>query len=391
MVGVKKYRRRFFNPRMFFETMIALVSSKNKEGYLYNLIRTFRAHDQLVPSKSAFSQFRKRISFRFFRDLLYHHINLHNDLRHKYHGFYVYAIDGFETEIPRSEEIIKAGYSGRSLGSIRQTYYPRMYLSQCYDVINGLTKDITVSKTNEELRMMDQMLPGLEQNSITLYDRLYFSKRLIENHAHHKNYYVARTKTEGGHKQVVEFAQSEEREKVITLFGEKVRLFKIKNRKTKNEIVLATNLFFDWVSHETVYKLYFTRWEVEVSFRDLVQSLKIEDFHAKNINGVLQELYARLWLMNYTKIQVLKSYRMHMNPGSYTYSKPNYKILFSWMAENLKRLIDNIEGLWEDFVQLVAMTFEKRTRRDRTYPRELKYSGKMYPRNSTIINTGADL
>lgn len=365
--------------------MISLVSGKNKEGYQWSLIRTFVAHNMVAPSKAAFSQFRKRISFRFFRDILYKHLSDHDNLRHKYQGLYVYAIDGFETEIPRSAEIVKSGYSGRSLGSIRQTYYPRMYLGHCYDVINGLTKDLVVSKTNEELRMMDQMVPGLEKNSICLYDRLYFSKRVIQNHASYQNYYIARTKTEGGHKEVVEFAYSQEREKIIILFGERVRLFKIKNRKTKTEMVLATNLFFDWVSHETVYKLYFTRWEVEISFRDLVQSLKIEDFHAKNINGVLQELYARFWLMNYTKLQVLKSYRVHMNPGSYSYSKPNYKILFLWMAQNLKAILDDHMKLWGEFVQLVAMTIEKRIRRKRTYPRELKYSGKMYPRNSAII------
>jgi Transposase DDE domain len=368
--------------------MITLVAGKNKEGYLSTLLRTFTTNKMLVPSKSAFSQFRKRVSFRFFRDILFNHLLANDNVRQKYHGMYVYAIDGFETEIPRSDDIIKAGYSGRSLGSIRQTYYPRIYLGHCYDVINGLTKDLVVSKTNEELRMADQMVPSLESDSITLYDRLYFSKRLIENHTHHKNYYIARTKTEGGHKEIVEFAYSNEREKIIKLFGQKVRLFKIKNRKTKNEIVLATNLFFDWVSHETVYKLYFTRWEVEVSFRDLVQSLKIEDFHAKNINGVLQELYARFWLMNYTKIQVLKTYRVHVNPNSYKYSKPNYKILFTWMAENLKAAIDNMAELWNDFTQLVQLTIEKRTRRKRSYPRELKYSGKMYPRNSAIIITG---
>jgi hypothetical protein len=371
--------------------MICLVAGKNREGYLSALLKSFRAHDLVVPSKSAFSQFRKRISFRFFRDLLFEHLRASDDIRHKYQGLYVYAMDGFETEIPRSDDIVKAGYSGRGLGSIRQTYYPRLYMGHCYDVINGLTKDLVISKTNEELRMMDQMVPGLEKNSICLYDRLYFSKRVIQNHAYYKNYYIARTKTEGGHKEIVEFAHSEEIEKVIELFGQKVRLFKIRNRKTKNEIVLATNLFFDWVSHETVYKLYFTRWEVEVSFRDLVQSLKIEDFHAKTINGVLQELYARLWLMNFTKIQVLRSYRVHINPNSYHYSKPNYKILFSWMAEHLKQILDQIHDWWSEFTQLVAMTIEKRTRRKRTYPRELKYSGKMYPRNSAIIITGAAL
>jgi hypothetical protein len=236
--------------------------------------------------------------------------------------------------------------------------------------------------------MADQIMPSLEPNSIVLHDRLYFSRRLIENFAMSGSYYIARCKTEGGHKEIVEFAKSEARQAIVEIKGHKVHLFKVVNRKSKNVMVLATNLFFDWVTHETIYKLYYTRWEVETSFRDLVQSLKIEDFHAKNINGVLQELYARLWLMNFTKIQVMKSHRVHLNPGSYTYTKPNYKILFSWVAKNLKGIIDNIIDLWHDFTQVVALTLEKRTRRSRTYPRELKYSGKMYPRNSAIIVTG---
>lgn len=377
-----------FSPRLFFETMIELIAGKNREGYTATLLEVFRRHEKVLPSKAAFSLFRKRISFRFFRDILFSHLMEHDKYRQKYQGFYVYAIDGFETEIPRSEDILKAGYSGRSLGSIRQTYYPRMYLGHCYDVINGLTKDLVVSKTNEELRMADQMVPNLEKNSIVLYDRLYFSRRVIENHAYYKNFYIARTKTEGGHKEIVEFSKSEAREALIEIDGQKVRLFKIKNRKTNTMMVLATNLFFDWVSHEILYKLYFVRWEVEVSFRDLVQSLKIEDFHAKNINGVLQELYARLWLMNFTKLQVLQSHRVHLNPNSYTYQKPNYKILFTWMARNLKALLDGARELWSDFTQIIALTMEKRTRRKRTYPRELKYSGKMYPRNSAIIVIG---
>jgi len=368
--------------------MIELVAGKNREGYTATLLAVFRRHAKVMPSKAAFSLFRKRISFRFFRDLLFAHLHAHDNARQKYHGLFVYAIDGFETEIPRSNEILKAGYSGRSLGSIRQTYYPRLYMGHCFDVINGVTKDLIVSKTNEELRMADQIVPNLERNSITLYDRLYFCRRLIENHAYYENYYIARCKTEGGRSEIVAFAKSDARQAEIEIEGHKVRLFKVANRKTKMTMVLATNLYFDWVSHETLYKLYFIRWEIEVSFRDLVQSLKIEDFHAKNINGVLQELYARLWLMNFTKLCVLKSARVHLNPNSYTYFKPNYKILFSWVSQNLKAILDRAVHLWHDFTQIIALTMEKRTRRKRTYPRELKYSGKMYPRNSAIIVTG---
>lgn len=368
--------------------MIALVAGKNKEGYLCTLLRTFRSHGAVVPSKSAFSQFRKRISWKFFRDLNFTFLVRVANERSKYHGFYLYAVDGFETEIPRSEDILAAGYSGRSTTlKSRQTYYPRMYMVHAFDVINGITKDLLVQTRNEELRGALDMIPRFEENSICLYDRLYFCSRLLKQHSDAGNYFVARCKTEGGRNEVVEFAKDQNLTvKVIELDGIKVKLFKITNRKTKQMMVFATNLFFDWVNHHTIHKMYWMRWEVETSFKDFVMSLKIEDFHAKSINGVLQELYAKLFLMNYTRIMILKAHRVHLNPEQRVYKKPNYKILYRWVSDHIKELLDRAQHLWSEFVQIVEMTFEKRTRRSRSYPRELKYSGKMYPRNSTVIS-----
>lgn len=389
LIGSKITRSRCFTPRLFFESLIALVAGKNKEGYLSTLLRTFRLHSQQVPSSAAFCKIRKRISWKFFRDLTYLYLNKFQDQRAKYHGFYIYATDGFETEIHRSEDVLKAGYSGRSLGSIRQTYYPRMYTVHTWDVLNGMTKDLVLQTTNEEIKGALEIIPSLEKNSISLYDRLYFCERLLKKHTKAENYFIARCKTEGGRKEIVEFAQDNElRALVIKIDGIKVKLYKIVNRNTKQVMVLATNLFFDWVDHNTMYKLYITRWEVETSFKDFVMSMKIDDFHAKDINGILQELYAKLWLMNFTRILILKTGRVHLNPEERIYSKPNYKILYSWVSDHMKEILDGINKLWGEFVETIAVTMEKRKQRSRRYPRELKYSGKMYPRNSTIVDFG---
>lgn len=369
--------------------MIALVAGKNKEGYLSTLLRVFRDHKLMVPSKAAFSKFRKRVSWRFFRDFTFLSLNRVKGERFKYHGFYVYATDGFETEIPRSENILKAGYCGRGVGSLRQTYYPRMYMVHTWDVINGITRDLVVQKNNEEIRASLEIIPDLEKNSISLYDRLYFCERLLKEHTKAGNYFIARVKTEGGHREIQDFAKDDSlRVLVIEISKIKVKLFKIKNRETKQVMVLATTLFFDWVDHHRVYRLYCTRWEVESSFKDFVVSMKIEDFHSKNINGVMQELYARLWLMNFTRILILKSGRVHLNPEDRFYKKPNYKILYRWVSDHLREIIDGIGHLWNEFVQIIEISMEKRIRRSRRYPRELKYSGKPYPRNSTIIVIG---
>jgi hypothetical protein len=117
--------------------------------------------------------------------------------------------------------------------------------------------------------------------------------------------------------------------------------------------------------------MYWTRWEVETSFKDFVVSIKIEDFHAKNINGVLQELYAKLLLINYTRIMIMKSHRVQINPEERVYKKPNYKILYRWVSDHIKEILDQAQSLWDEFVQVVEITFEKRTRRSRSYSREL--------------------
>lgn len=369
--------------------MIALVAGKNKEGYTSTLLRTFREHKLAVPSKTAFCKFRKRISWRFFRDLTFLFLNRVKDDRAKYHGFYIYATDGFETEIPRSQDVLKAGFNGRTTGSLRQTYYPRLYMVHTWDVMNGLTRDLILQTNNEELRAALEIIPSLEKNSISLYDRLYFCRRLFKEHTRAENYYVARCKTEGGHQEIQDFAKDENlRVKVIEIDNIQIKLFKIVHRETKQIMVLATNLFFDWVDHNTIYKLYWTRWEVETSFKDFVMSMKIEDFHAKNINGIKQEIYARLWLMNFTRIMIMKSGRVHLSPVERTYRKPNYKILYSWVSDHLKRIIEGFSELWSEFVETIEITMEKRKRRSRRYPRELKYSGKPYNRNSTIITIG---
>jgi hypothetical protein len=246
-----------------------------------------------------------------------------------------------------------------------------------------------LQKTNEELKAAHDIIPGLKRNSIALYDRLYFCENLVKSHGLAGNHFIARCKTEGGRKEIVEFGRDENlRVQVITVGKFEVKLFKIKNRSTGQMMVLATNLFEDWLNHEMMYKLYCIRWEVEVSFKDFIMSLKIEDFHAKNINGVLQEFYARLWLMNFTRILVLKTHRVHLDPEARIYRKPNYKMLYTWVGDFMKQILEDFSALWAEFVQLIEMTMVKRKRRSRSYPRELKYSGKMYPRNSAIIVIG---
>ena len=64
--------------------------------------------------------------------------------------------------------------------------------------------------------------------------------------------------------------------------------------------------------------------------------------------------------MNFTRIMVMKSGRVHINPESRAYRKPNYKILYSWVSGHLKQIIEGFTELWNEFVETIDITMEKK-------------------------------
>lgn len=63
---------------------------------------------------------------------------------------------------------------------------------------------------------------------------------------------------------------------------------------------LATSLPQEQFSAEDLKKIYQTRWGIETSFRELKYVLGLAAFHAKKKNSVLQEVFARLIMYNFS-------------------------------------------------------------------------------------------
>ena len=76
--------------------MIALIGGANAEGYTHALMKVWNGRlglDQM-PSKSALSRMRKRISYHFFKDQFEKLIKKADAHRLTYLGLRIYAIDG---------------------------------------------------------------------------------------------------------------------------------------------------------------------------------------------------------------------------------------------------------------------------------------------------------
>jgi hypothetical protein len=141
LIGKRKIRLRKFTPKILFHTVLELVAGTNKEGYLNALLKSFdfkgSSEGTAPPSKGSLSKMRARISFKFFRDYFLKLIRRYEPYRLTFRGLRIYAGDGFELSLPRTKQILKAGFVGRAVSRYRDMYYPRMYLFHCYDVLSG--------------------------------------------------------------------------------------------------------------------------------------------------------------------------------------------------------------------------------------------------------------
>jgi DDE family transposase len=262
-------------------------------------------------------------------------------------------------------------------------YYPRMYLTHCYDVLSGVTKDFKHHHLLDEITDAEEMIPSLEKDSLSLYDRLFLSGRIIRAHKAAKNYFLARC-SKASFLAIQNFFESSKTHATTKIEGVTIHLIKVHPPENKEPLVFATNLPESWTTEELIAHLYALRWEVEVSFKDLLETMKIEQWHSKSLNGILQELYTAFWLMNYVKIQMVVENKKPLKVLESSYFKPNFKVMFNFIVDLLPRLFQRFRDVFAKFPLLLKLCTVKRKRFSRRYKRELKTSASPYPYNNTV-------
>lgn len=379
-------RLRKFTPTRLFHSVAQLVAGANQEGYSHALLEVFEPDlpAEEVPAKSALCRARKKVSFRFFESAFDQQVHRFDPHRATFRGLIIYSIDGQMQTLPRTDDVTDAGYTGRAIGDYRESYTPRAYLTHCYDVLSGVSKDLRFGPDLNEIRDALEMIGKLEKNSLTLYDRLYFHEALAQSHRKAGNYYLARCKRNAT-RAVDEFYTDKWRKKKTVQIGKEiVHLIKIWNPGTGEWDVYATNLDRSWRSPKLIIKLYRLRWAVETSFFELTAIAKVEQWHSKFINGIMQELFTLFWLINYTKIQLFFRARTIRNPLRDEYRKPNFKLLFNYVRKRLHPLFQRVQGVLDGFQSVAKRSTEKRRCLSRRHPRELKGPASPYPYNNTV-------
>jgi hypothetical protein len=388
VIGEEKTRLRKFTPRNLFLSVVNLVGGKNNEGYLHALSDTWDIESDLknMPVKSALTKKRSRVSYEFFKNSSDQVIKSYEPHRRTWRNLRVYATDGDQYELPRTEDILDNGYRGYPCAKDMETHYPRMYVVHCYDVLGGVTKKFCYSNKNEEVALAIEMAIGLESKSLTLYDRLFLGKDLIRAHQSSKSFFVARCKDGVTFREVVEFTNSEKRNARFEFEGETIELIKIIHPKTGEVAVYATNLPRSRFRNLEIADLYALRWEVETANRDVTHTIKLEQWHSRSLNGILQELFAGLWLMNQARSQMALRLKKRCTLESlFNYKKSNFKLILDFILKSLSDLVNlRIHRVARRLTELINVSLEKRKRRSRSYPRQTKTSRKIYPSASLV-------
>lgn len=383
-VDASLHRNRKFNPQNLFITLSELVCSTNNNGYSTAILNALSSEMPIedLPHKSALSQYRKKISSEFFKDFFWDLNERSQRLRKTWNGLYVYAVDGIQMTLPRSEDIENAGYSGRKVSKYRESYMPKMFMTMAYDVLSGLVKDVRENPTLNENADAEEMMEHFEDNSLTIYDRLYCSRKLILKHHDQQNYFLFRLKTNmlGEMCKIMKTKRSRITAQIDNVT---VHVIKIKNPAKNEWAYFASNLPLKLVTEKTISKLYRLRWEVENSFRDFTQTIKIEQWHSKFINGIRQELYVGIILYNFVKLKILAKFDTAKESMKDTYRRPNFKLLFGWVTSKLFKIMKGVRGVMKGFEELLYRSIETRTHHSREYKREIKSPQSPFPHNNT--------
>ncbi|MBQ6163138.1 MAG: transposase, partial [Clostridia bacterium] len=96
---------------------------------------------------------------------------------------------------------------------------------------------------------------------------------------------------------------------------------------------IITNLPANTFPPNEIKKLYAMRWGIETSFRDLKYTIGLLHFHAKKVDYILQEIFARLIMYNFSEL--ITSHVVIQN-GNRLYE---YKVCFSSAAHICKSFL----------------------------------------------------
>ncbi len=335
----KDFRR---DRKLPFETMIYSILSLGSRDLKCEIMDRFGIQAD-VPSVSAFVQRRSKISSSAF-EILFRNFVRSAYKPKLYKGYRLLAVDGSDLHVPTNPQETRSYYPGAN----RQKHYNLLHLNAMYDLTNRIYTDALVQHSREanEHKAFTTMVDRDDCKLPTVYiaDRGYESYNNLAHVQEKGQYFLIRIKdiaSRGGivhglslpaseefdfpfsinltrkqtnaakadtnlkyltHGIVFDYLPAKCKKSVpVTPYTLAFRIVRCQISEDTFE-TLITNLPASIFSSSDLKKLYAMRWGIETSFRSLKYTLGLIYFHSKKTEFILQEIFAKLTMYNFTEL-----------------------------------------------------------------------------------------
>lgn len=308
----------------------------NKEIYDY-----FRTPDNIMTC-SAFIQQRNKLKPEALK-YLFDSFNLKCEDKATYEGYHLYAVDGSDINIAYNEN--SETHCNWMKESIGIKGFNQFHLNAMYNVLNKVYVDCLIQarpKANERAAAIDMAKRiNTEKPAIIIADRGYESLNLFETINRINNLeYLIRIKNSGWLKEIdnlplkqldkeisfqLRTTQTKKDKKLFAEGKAKWIAGPSKSGKEKKDVqwmfespfnmtlrvvrfeigdgnweTIITSLNRFQFPLEKIKELYHLRWGIETSFRELKYVVGLTNFHCKKEEFIIQEIYARLIMYNFS-------------------------------------------------------------------------------------------
>lgn len=322
----------------FKNTVLATLSFSMSRSNT-ELLNYFGFNCKHIPSKSAFTQQKKKFNNNLFPHLLAS-FNKATPFTKTFKGFHLVAADGSDINLPTDKrDTVYRIKQARS-----DNFYFQMHLNALFDICeNRFISAVTQPRPqmNENAAFCKLVAEcNMPPNTIFIADRGYMSLNTLAHLLEEKRYFLIRAKspTSSGSitKNILEpDVPSDKYIKVgVSRFSKNRHtgdfdVFKLIAPKRKFDYIstdnrqstytmnlrftcieigdgsyeyLVSNLPTETFSSEDLKDLYWKRWSIETSFRSLKYALSLVYLHSVNRDLIIQEVYAKILLYNITSL-----------------------------------------------------------------------------------------
>ena len=197
-------------------------------------------------------------------------------------------------------------------------------------------------------------LPKEDEFDVTM-NRIFTKKRTVAIKARQDIYKWIRTNT------IFDYLDTEDNLYYPMTF--RIVRFQLPNG---NYETLMSNLEEDMFSLETLKELYFMRWGIETSFRELKFAIGLNSFHSKKVECITQEVFAKMIMYNFCEMITL---HVIINKKS---TKHHYQVNYTAAILICKQFFRILRRMHPPDVEALIQKYVLPVRKDRSPKRKVK-------------------